>query len=237
MNIIDITCITILFLSIVICAKKGFLKVGAEVISMLLGVILASWLSSPLAEYTYVKFNIREKLIGLLDKKMAERLVGDLTGEQIGIAFTKAINDFIEKLGFLKNIVANEIFSYNDIVSIIESSDLNSQNRIIDIVINTLEPLLIFFMTSILFLILFFVFRLVISFVSTFIINLISLLPLVGFADFLLGGILGFIYGICWCAIVILILYIMSTTGASDSFVSTKVLDGSIVYKMLINII
>ncbi len=219
--VLDLIVIGIILLSILISAKRGFVKVAVETAGFVAAVFLAFTISSPLSGITY------DKIIEPPIVKAAVNAVGESAESEA----LNALPDFITDNGFF----GADINSFTEKITsnLSKGTETAVKTASQEIVKPIATKLLGLLFTIILILIL----LIVVKFLAKFL-NKIFSFSLVGKLNRTLGGVLGFVKGILlavlFCAVISLIL---SFTGQPFLIFTEENINNSYIFKIFTEII
>ena len=205
--------------------RKGFLVSAVNAAGYLISCIGAYIGSRVLASTVYESF-VRDKLV----MSVSEALSDTVTDADITMQVTNALKGVP---GILRNMVYGFFGNSNEIAERIEDKVLTSAGSISgSLVDQMLYPVIFVVMQSLFFLLLFAAMRVILSAVIEALRN-IRRFPLVGTADTLAGGAMGFVEAILVLFVIVLVFrFLISVSGGKIPFFNEEVIDTTYVFKL-----
>lgn len=214
--ILDLIFIAIVALCIFLAVKKGFVRSLVEVVGYLLAVVIAFSVSSFVADYVYNQV-IETKLV-----------------ETISTAVEQNSNDVIDKMP--DYLVAILDKTNVDLDKLLSSDNLDSQ-KIANQVSEVIEPLAVNIVRTIASIIIFIILIIVVSILARFLNSLFKGVIL-GTANKVLGGALGFVKGFVIASLFSLAVYFIANTSTSEIlFFTNDAIEGSFICNRVISFI
>lgn len=211
---LDLSVILIILISVIISAKRGFVRTAVEAVGFIAAVFIAFTFSNQLANLTYEKV-IEPPVISAVCEGTAETAVG--TADAIWDAMPEILTKNADKFGFSKD-------------KIVRTVDENASESIENIARNTvstvLKPVVIKLLSALYSVIITVVLLIVVKFAARFLNGLFSF-SIVGQLNRTLGGVVGIVKGVViavlYCVAVAFIVSL--TTGGIFIFTNKNIAD------------
>ncbi len=223
--IIDLVLVAIIFLIVIISAKKGFVRTIVGAVGFVAAVVIAFTVSKPLAEVTYDKF-IEPPIVN----SIGETASGTITDAADGVwsKLPSLITNNSERFGFTKE-------------SIQDTLSANTQGNVKDAISNlsqtAIKPVLAELISTIYAVILIIVLLIVVRFLAKLLNKLFSF-SVVGKLNTTLGGVIGLVKGFVIALIICeIIVLIISLTKNGIWIFNNENISNTILFKFLTNII
>jgi len=208
--ILDLIIVAIFVVSIIITAKRGFVKSVSLILGFFLAIFAAMTISGPLSEFIYDKA-VEPSIVRTIEKTITSSV--DSTKEGL----VNGVNDALP--GFIKNSVKFDKSDLNNDIVDNDAPKTIAEN----ISRNSVRPITVSFIKVIASLALFVVLSIAFKFLSR-ILNKIFSFSIVGKLNRFLGGILGLVNGGIYAIIFILLTsFLISLTGGFLIFNPTTV--------------
>lgn len=182
--ILDVGICIVMFLSIFVCYRRGFLRSVFGLLSNILAIIISSWLGSFLSNLIYDNF-IRDKVVDSVSESIAGAV-----GSQTQSVETAANNlpDYVNTILGLFGYTTDSLNS--GINNAVETQSLN----IAQAVESVIAPIIMAIMTIILVIILFIIIRIIFGKLIK-LADIVSRAPVIRTVNKIFGGLLGIVNG------------------------------------------
>jgi uncharacterized membrane protein required for colicin V production len=227
LNMFDYVGLGIIGLFLLLGLKKGFLKELAKVLSLALSVVGAKILGSTVEIYLYDLLKVKDKLLESVTNIVSQLDFSSIDSAREGI--NQGISNIVGVGPFLSKF-ANDNWTITDIL---QTSSSDMQTQLTNALMNGIEPMAHKIMGIISFVLVFIVLSLVLGVLFSGLQKAFSSIKILGFANTLLGGVLGAAKGIIITLIVFFILFIVFTVIKSDML--TEFMNSEL-YNLLIGI-
>lgn len=232
--IFDVILVAIVALIIALSAKKGFTASLLSTVSVVLSGFLSYKFTEPVSEFIYSSF---------LRGKIEEKFTEVLSSLSTDVSFNGKINAMLGALpkGYVD---VAQAFGLN-VNSAIENSmqlDVTSNEQLIQLLIDNIAGYVVTAIVQlVVFLALFILLAIVFKFVSKLLNKIVEKLPVVGKANSILGGVLGFVKAVVFVFVtctVICVLVNSTDIGLLKDFVSSSYIYRFVLdYNPLVNFI
>lgn len=221
--IIDISTVLFTVLLIWLASKKGFIASFVELVGYVLSLILAGYFSSALSNFVYDKY---------LQTKITTALDSSIRDATTGLDWTDAVANAVKDLpGVVSDLISSVFTSLtNETQSFVYDNTFNIADGFIS---TTIKPMIISLLTSIFFVIIFTIILFLIKHTSKALSN-VDDIPVLGTANRVLGGILGFAKSILIIFIIFMAmnLFIKLTDNQSE-YINYDTMNKSLVYTFI----
>ena len=231
-NILDIITVLILIWSIISAYNQGFIKLILQKFSFLGGLILAFLLTSPLSKLVADVFSINAKITSFVTEHINEaKLFSDTTEGHITKG-VEQLNNLLDNMSILGQFTKKALQDL-DVVSLISSGYY--KNELIDMLVDTITTPVMLIVNVCVFFVLLLVGMLVLSMLSNIVSNVLGVIPLVGFANRLIGALFGIVGGIAWSVIFVVVYAFLSMFTSNSNIVNIAMVQGSFIGKIVLD--
>ncbi len=221
--VIDLIVVAIILLTVLISAKRGFVRVAVEVAGFVAAVILAFSFSAPLADFTYEKA-IEPPIINSISENTTES--ASQTADAIWESLPSFITGNTERLGITKDYIEKEVVSGTKSHMEEALKDL-SQKAIKPVATSILETLY----AVILIIVLLFIVKILAK-----LLNKVFSFSTVGKLNSSLGGVVGAVQGIAIALIVCEIISLVISFAGGIWIFNNENIDKTFIFKFLTNV-
>lgn len=216
MNIVDIVA-TIAFIATVIVAfKRGFVAevkgFVAQIISLVLAYIFSPVLASKFYSMMPIEATIRMKVTSSIDSALS---AVNASGSQYTKAINEGYNNFINTSGILKPFLS-KVAERSDVADALKNTSTATKDLVVDTICKGCEPGIMAALNFISFIIILIIASIILGFVLSTMSNLLSKLTILGFANKLLGGVIGVFKGVVIALIAAGLTYLVCTLCKID---------------------
>lgn len=213
--IFDIVVLAVMVLIVVASAKKGFAKTVLDAVSVAVGFFTAYKFSSVVSDFIYNTF-----IRGIVEKsflKMTESMAVDSSAEDKLTAMVDALPEGV--VNFSQNIGVDIDVLIQNVLQADTSTDELLATAVAD---KLVYGVIDFILEFIVFVLIFAVVSCVLKLVSSLFSKTVEKLPLVGKANYILGGVLGAVKAVVALFVVCSVLYLIMTVtnGEPPEFIS-----------------
>ena len=208
--ILDLIIVAIFVISIIITAKKGFVKSASLILGFVLAIFASMTISTPLSEFVYDKA-VAPSIVTTIEKSINKSV--DSTKENLVNSVNEALPNFVKNsTKFDKSHLKSDLIDSEAPKTIAENISNNS-----------IRPVAVSFIKVIASIVLFIAFSFAFKFLTN-ILNKIFSFSIVGKLNRFLGGVLGLVNGGIYAIIFILLTsFLISLTGGFLIFNPTTV--------------
>lgn len=224
---IDILLLLVLFSSIIVSVRKGFLKCILSLLCAVVALVAASSFSEPISEWCYDNI-VSDIVVSNIENELDEGLGV--------VSFDSAVQTAVESLPeFITVSLDNLGIDINDITGRIDKVELSTENTAQVISDEIIRPGAIVLLRFIAFLTIYLVVRFLSGFVSG-IISKVAKLPVLKQANKMLGAILGLIKGVV-SVFVVSIFFNFLSEMLKNTNVLTQAIENSRICDIIIELI
>lgn len=218
----DLIALAIVVITVIVSARRGFVRVVVEVIGFILAVLITFTIHTPLAEMTYDKI-IEPPVVEAVTKTGSE--TAGQTADRMWNALPELVKSGSSLFGITKEKIDQDV--EEKIAQNAESTATNLSQSVI-------KPAVVRFLALIYAVVLLIVLLIAVKFLAKAINKLFSF-SLVGKVNRVLGGILGIPKGIVFAVLFCLIIsLIVSFTKNGFLIFTREMLDGSRFYSLIV---
>ncbi len=226
--ILDIVLVLILAFFVWQGYRRGFIRAVSTLAALVLAVILASWLSGPIAEAVY------DKQIG---PTLQQTVISQVEEAGTG-ALSEGINTALAQLpAFITNALHNAGIGDGDVLAgqVAASGENELAVAVSRVMEETVRPTVISLLKTALSLLLFVVLFVVLKLVL-WLVDKIFKLPLLGAANRFFGLLAGAVNGIVVVLILVTLLQIGAATATAESLITPALLEGTVLVEWVAEI-
>ncbi|MBQ9937337.1 MAG: CvpA family protein [Oscillospiraceae bacterium] len=204
--------------------RDGFAKTLVEFVSIFVAFIIALMLSAPISNFTYDKFiknSAQQTIYTALEQKTEE---GTASIE----AIKNDVNEVVSKLpSIVKNLLPSEEEQNRLVEEAVKSVDITEISNNLEN--NVVRPAAVTVIKIIAFILLFIIASLLLSIVAKML-KFVNKIPLLGKANALLGGIIGFLKAAVFVVIISAVLSFFTVNGGTFLwFINGEMVNSSII--------
>lgn len=218
--VIDLILIAVIIISVIWSAKKGFVRTLVEVVGLVLAIVVAFSLSSPLADVTY------DKLVEPPIVKAAGETSAQTVSETTDKAW-ESIPSFITANGISKDKIENSVEDF---------TKKNAESVMLQVSQKVIKPVALIVLKAIYSLILMIPLMFLVRLLAKLLNKLFSF-SLVGALNRFLGGTIGLIKGVALAMILCkIIILIISFTGNGFWIFTSQNIEETYLFNFLTNV-
>ena len=207
MNWLVIVILLVFLANIVWGYKKGFMQVALSLVSWVLVLIACHTITPIVADFIIEKTPLAAVVQYAVSEKVNE-IIDDVTSGAADAMSNDVIAQIEEKLPEqIKEAILGEHTSFSDLITSTGDVDIDTAGLAKNAAY--LLALVIVLIVS----------RIALIFVEKFL-GLVSMLPLIGQADTLLGIAAGFVKGLVWCWVILTIIAMLAYTGTNTDLLA-----------------
>lgn len=222
--VLDLIVLAIILLNVIICHKRGFVKVVIETVGIVAAIILAFTLSSPIANLTYDKI-FGPAIVDALTESTAN--VTEVTAEQVMEILPKSV------------VGSADLFGFN-LTSAVESATSTASGNVSQLIVNlsenAIKPIVVGIIELAATVILFVVLSIIVKMLAKLLNGLFSF-SFVGKINHTLGGVIGAVKGVVIAAVFcITVSFLISILGKGFFIFTAENISGTFIFKYLAEI-
>ena len=225
---LDLILILVFIACIVRAWKKGFVKVGASILSSLSGFLIGALVSSGLGQALYDMMNIRAKLFDFINPRVSI-MISDTSSKLT----ENAIHNLFAEIPIVGDYVYSNVVSSGNMDGVLNS--VINVGQITNSILNLTEPVILMLIRVLVFIIVAFLVKLLLKGLFAIAIGIIFKVPLVSSLDSALGGVFGVVSGSFWCVAIVIVLIVISVLFTND-FVTAATFNSSKIVSTLLNL-
>lgn len=220
--ILDLILVGIFALIVFLAVKKGFLRTVLDVVAVIVACALAWALSTPVAQSCYDGF-VEDIIIESVKDEI------DKSNFDATVAAEEVVEAFKELPPFVVDLADAVGVDFDKLIKEADFEDVDANDSVTQLVRKIAEPIAVKIMSAVIFLILAIILMIILKIVVAVICK-VTVLPIIGEADKLLGGILGGVKGFLLVGVIAIILQALF---GKDTGVMGEMVDDSFVIGLL----
>lgn len=228
-SILDLILILVFIACIARAWKKGFIKVGASILSSLSGFLIGAVVASGLGQALYDMMNIRAKLFDFISPRVSI-MISDTSSKLT----ENAIHDLFAEMPVVGDYVYSNIVSSGKMDGVLNS--VISIEQITNSILNLTKPVILMLIKVLIFIVVAFLTKLLLKGLFAIVFGIIFKVPLVSSLDSALGAVFGTISGAFWCVAIVIVLMVISVLVTND-FVTASTFNSSKIVSELLGLI
>ncbi len=220
--LLDIIIIAIILFTVIISAKRGFVKTAVEVVGFILAIVISSSLGSAVADITYEKV-VQPKMVSAVKAEVND--TADELLEKTWSALPKNIASNAERFGISKEKIEKLLDKHSDVDNSL------AVEKTLDA---TLKPVMVQSF-GMLFSIILFVLLIIVVHLLASLANRLFSFSIIGTFNRFLGGVIGIakgvVFAVLFCTIITLIVsfvgefFIFTNQAMEESYIFSKLLN------------
>ncbi|MBE6727063.1 MAG: hypothetical protein E7562_00270 [Ruminococcaceae bacterium] len=215
--VLDIIILAIVFIIVLLSARKGFVRTAIEVVGFVAAIVLAFTISQPLADITYEKI-VEEPMISAAEDN-AENLT-----EKVWDALPGFVADNAETFGISKADVDDTIGS---------NAQKGSEAAVKQVSATVVKPAATRLLSGIYCSILFIVLMIVVKLLAK-VVNKLFSFSFIGTINKALGGVVGVVKGALYAFVFVTVTVLIASLNQGSFLIFTdEAIDSSFVYRLL----
>ncbi len=228
-NFVDAVSLFVLLVFVMQGFRLGFMRIATGVLCLIGTVYLANLIALPAARWIFDRLGLRDTIYATLTDIFQQHGSG-----LYGQGLLDGLNKFVEQHTFLRPFIANALERNKDVVQAALGDGALRPELLITSIVNSVETVMLFGIRIVCFFVIAFSVYVVILVICNAVVKVLSLLPVIGTVDKLLGGLLGGVGGCFAVLVVVAVMFLIIGVSGGVGVLTSAELHSSFVYSIIL---